>query len=262
MTALRRITVSTLFALGSGLTACSQATAEGPRAHVIQGTVVDTQGRPLSGAKIVLDVYTHNDSLNTDPVTATYDGTDKKALTDGSGRYSVSCGPGGWRVFGTVEREYNGDTFTLPLHPDNPRFVPGNEGGVRNFSWRLSGAIPGEQGGGFYGGTLKVVTTYESGFRDDQYPNLEVQLEPVGPLIDGSAGKPLSLKPGKDGAMRDVPIGRYKVQVRLGGKPVTLRIDDNTSAFQEVAVVDFKSKADASWSHCTRCAQLELRQAR
>lgn len=259
MTALRRITVPTLLALASGLGACSQASAEGAKAHVIQGKAVDTQGRPLPGAKIILDVYNHNDSLNTDPATATYDDTDKKALTDGSGKYSVSCGPGGWRVFGMVERKYNGDTFTLPLHPDNPRFVAGNDGGVRNFSWKLSGAIPNEQGGGFYGGTLKVVTTYESSFRDDQYPNLEVQLEPVGPLIDGSAGKKLTLKPDKDGAMKDVPIGRYKVQVRLAGKPVTLRIDDNTSPFKDATVVDFKSKADSSWSHCTNCAQLELR---
>lgn len=254
---MRRFTAPFLFSCTLALAACGQPAVS--HAGVVQGKVVDTQGRPLAGAKVILDVWNHSDGLNTDHSTNSYDDTDVRAITNASGAYSVRVGPGGWRVYGTIERRFNGQTYSMILHPQNPAWVPGNQGGVRNLAWRLSGPIPDEMGGGYYGGTLKVVTTYESSFRDDQYPNLQVQLTPVGPLIDGSAGQVLTRRPDRDGVIQDVPIGRYTMQVRLNGRPVSMRMDDNTSPFGNTVTVDFKNKADSSWSYCTNCAQVELR---
>lgn len=245
--------------LALALISCGTPATVEAAPNVVQGRVVDTQGKPLKGAKVVLDVYNHNDMSNSDHSSNIYDGTDKKAITDAAGNYRVRVGPGGWRVYGTVERRYNGDTFAMSLHPDNPKWVPGNEGGVRNLTWKLTGPVPDELGGGFYGGTVEVVTTYESGFREESYPQVELTLEPVGPLIDGSAGTALTRKPDRDGNIHDVPIGRYRVQARLSGRPLTLRLDDNESPFQQSAVVDFKSRGDSNWGYCTNCVQIELR---
>jgi hypothetical protein len=253
-----RQALSVLF-LSSAVMSCGLPASSEAAPGVISGKVTDTQGRPLEGAKLILDVYNHSDMINNDHSTNSYDGTDKKVITDRTGSYRVRVGPGGWRIHGSVDRAFNGDTFSMPLHPENPKWVPGNEGGVRNFNWKLSGAIPNELGGGFYGATLEVVTTYESGFREESYPNVEVVLEPVGPLIDGSTGRSLTLHPNGEGQMPDVPIGRYRMQARLNGRPIKLRMDDNTSPFAGSVTVNFKSRGDQSWGYCTNCAQVELR---
>ncbi|WP_106638933.1 carboxypeptidase-like regulatory domain-containing protein [Allosphingosinicella vermicomposti] len=256
MTYAHRLTYPALMA--AALISCGVPAASNAAPYYVQGRVVDSQGKPLKGAKVVMDVYNWNDT-NIDHSTRSYDDTDKVAITDAAGNYRVRVGDGGWRVHGSIEKSYNGDTFSLPLHPDNPNWVPGKEGGVRNMAWKLTGKIPDEIGGGFYGGTVEVVTTYESGFREESYPQVELTLEPVGPLIDGSAGTALTRKPDRDGNIKDVPIGRYRVQARLGGRPLTLRLDDNQSPFQQSTVVDFKSRGDSNWGYCINCVQIELR---
>lgn len=259
MTLPKILTVPLLVAMAIGAVACSGPTTGAAAPNTVRGLVTDTHGAPLAGAKVIADVWSHNESWNAGQAYTQIDDSDRVAATGANGGYSIRLGTGGWRVYGVLERKYNGDTFILPLQSDNPQWVPGDKGGVRNFTWKLNGPVPAEQGGGFYGGVLKVVTTYQSSFRDDQYPNLQVRLEPVGPLIDGGAGQTLTLRPDRDGAMKDIPIGRYRAQVTLNGRPVSSRMDDNTSAFGASTIVDFKGKADSGWSYCTNCAQIELR---
>jgi hypothetical protein len=127
-------------------------------------------------------------------------------------------------VRGTVEVPYDGRTYVLDLHPETDGAFAGTEGAVRNLQWKLTGAKPTEFGAtGYYGGLVEL---YADNFFDaDQ---VELTLEPVKPLIDGSTGQKLTrrLTGGSIGQTDDVPIGRYQITARhLGtGKAVQLRL--------------------------------------
>ena len=187
------------------------------QAGTVQGQAVDHRGKPLAGIHVWI----------------------KPGLT--TGVVDVLTGPDGrYRVDGLPSLPYTahawylvsdkGQTYCYRLaHPTAAEYQPFNaQGGTtRNFRWQLSGKIPGVEdykGTGFYGGTLALLSAYREDMpgRLDSQDRLEVTLTPVGPLVDGSAGKQLVLKTNELSQLYDLPVGTYAASA-VGVTPTGLR---------------------------------------
>lgn len=198
------------------------------------GRVVDTQGRPIVGARVHLD--------NT-----VFHSSHMQATTGEDGRYRLKMQPGAWQASAKFSRQYNGRTYELELHPENGDSFD-DDGAVRNFSWKLEGRSPLNEYR-YYGGFILVFT--ESDFYEDMAA-VELTLAPHGPLIDGSEGKVLRLRFGgprwvQYGHIEDIPIGRYRVTATLDSEagPRPLRIQDRHAqgGFEREFVLDFIPKS-------------------
>ena len=193
------------------------------------GLVVDTRGEPIAGAKILLD--------NTVFYASYINGS-----TAEDGTYRLKVQPGAWRAYASIKRDFNGRTHSLDLHPDNVDSFD-DSGAVRNFTWKLEGRKP-DNDWGYYGGLVKVFN--ETGFYEME--NVEITLEPDGPLIDGSQGRTLVLRLGDNywrqlAYLEDIPIGRYTASaVLLDGEhrqPLKLRDWDTEADPAEKMQLDF-----------------------
>jgi hypothetical protein len=219
----------------AGLAACEghSAPAAGPETGYATGTVVDTQGKPITGAKILLE--------NSVFYAAYIDGS-----SDTDGRYRIKAQPGAWKAHASIRKTYNGKAYTLALQPDNPDSFDG-DGAVRNFTWKLEGRTPGNAYG-YYGGFIQLST--DIGFHEDM-EHIELTLTPSGPLIDGSEGTTLRLRLGDHYwidryQIEDIPIGRYRVEATLNdaGSSRRLRIQDwrKKGEFKPEFQLDFTPK--------------------
>ena len=181
----------------------------------VTGKVVDTQGNPIAGAKIVLEnTVFYSSYIN--------------VSTNAQGVYKTKVSEGAWWTTATFKKEYNGKTYTLPLSPDGTDSFT-DEGGIRNFTWKLEGRDPGNEHY-FYGG--QVTVSSDIGFYEDQ-EDIEVTFTPNGSLIDGSEGKTLTLRQGERyweeySYIKDIPVGRYMVSAVLkkAGGDVPLKIQN------------------------------------
>lgn len=187
----------------------------GPEKGYATGKVVNGKGNPISGAKIVLD--------NTVFYASYIHGSTKE-----DGTYRVKVEPGSWRTFAYVEKTYNGNKYRLEVFPDGTDAY-NEEGAVRNFTWRLEGRMPWEAES-HYGGF--VMLRAGDGFDEDE-KDIELTFAPIGPLIDGSVGRTLTIRYGEDKwlnrfELQDLPIGRYKVTAMLkkGGANRPLKIEN------------------------------------
>lgn len=185
------------------LSACEadRVDASRPASGYATGTVVDTRGNPIAGAKILLD--------NTVFYASYINGS-----TAEDGTYRLKVQPGAWRAYASIRKDYNGRTYSLELHPDSIDSFD-DTGAVRNFVWKLEGRKP-DNDWGYYGGLVKVFN--ETGFYEME--DVEITLAPNGPLIDGSHGSTLVLRPGDNywrqlAYLEDIPIGRYAVTAAL-----------------------------------------------
>lgn len=219
---------------------CATAQAQAPQPGVMKGVVTDARGVPLAGAQVVAD--------NT-----LFYNTNAIGISDAQGRYSIDVSRplGTWAPSATITRTYNGRRYEVSLHPDNPDVFAGNDGAIRNFTWKLSGERP--DGLGTYG--MSVIYYFEPGtWEDPHHPgefldvaHVELTLQPGGPLLDGSSGQTIvafgSNTP--DGpAVRDVPIGRYAISARYvapdrAPRRLLLRVR-NTGEFVPQLVTDFE----------------------
>ena len=212
------------------LTACGTDTpAAREESGYATGRVVDTHGKPIAGAKILLDNTVFYDSYIS-------------GSTAEDGTYRLKVHPGAWRAYATIRKEYNGRTYPLEMHPDSSDSFD-DAGAVRNFTWKLEGRKPDSEWG-YYGGLVKVFS--ETGFYEME--NVEITLEPDGPLIDGSQGRTLVLRLGDNywrelAYLEDIPIGRYTASaVLLDGEhrqPLKLRDWDTEADPAEKMQLDF-----------------------
>lgn len=201
-----------------GLPACGRhdgSTVIATETGYATGKVVDTRGEPVAGAKILLD-------------NSVYYASYIHGSTREDGSYRIKLQPGAWKADASLEREYNGRTYTLELHPDNVDSFD-ESGAVRNFVWKLEGRTP-DNDYGYYGGFIQLSTDLD--FHEDM-ADIQLTLTPAGPLIDGSEGRTLQLRLHDHYwvdryQVEDVPIGRYRVTAILrgdgGDRP--LRIQD------------------------------------
>lgn len=167
------------------------------------GKVVDGKGNPIAGAKIYIDNTVFYDSYLT-------------GTTGENGTYKIKLQPGAWMVYANFKTEYNGETYNVQAFPDSEGSLT-EDGGVRNFTWKLEGIDPNDDY--YYGGRITVFTATD--FYEDE-SDIELTFTPSGPLIDGSEGQTLVLQYGERywqeyGYIEDFPVGRYIVTAVLKG---------------------------------------------
>jgi hypothetical protein len=180
-----------------------------PEALVAKGHVTDSAGNPLGGVAVTADFQLTEDFG--------LDGT-----TDANGDYRIELDPpiSSWHMSAQLTTTYHGIEYSFALHPlDDSPFV-GQEGGVRDFVWRLTG--PTVHPEFTYGGTVIVYADFAGG--DILTEFVELTLTPDGPLVDGSAGAAITAS---GDAIQDVAVGRYTISARYlepGKPPVPLLV--------------------------------------
>lgn len=219
------------------LLAC--ASGDATDAHVVRGTVVDTRGAPLAGARIVVD-------------DTQYLGGGPTGATDSNGTYELTVPDGSWFAYAYYEREYLDRVYTIELHPLTNDSFAGVDGAVRDFEWRLSGDKPAPMVG-TYGGTLYVWVDPDASVTDGD--DVELTLVPEGPLLDGSDGATLTARP-EGGLVEDVPLGRYRVRARHGGRDLVVKVQDTEEDYAPEATGVFEPLWDRELCH--DCLRIEV----
>ncbi|GAB3490368.1 hypothetical protein GCM10027341_02020 [Spirosoma knui] len=229
---------------GDGTTTTPDAgnTTAGKAGYLI-GTVTDPQGKPLSRATI----YTDNTVIK---------GRGAEVNTTANGTYQLQLVKdlGQWVAKGYILKQYNDRVYKINLDPENPDSFTEEEKPVRNFQWKLTGHIPDLSLDLYYGGTVETFRDLNADeLRDNE--NIEFTFTPVGPLIDGSAGKALTLRSKKryDSFIKDVPIGRYKVTAVYKPTGQALRVcdvyNDSDYNYSSSVTVDFTGRESATRSN-------------
>ena len=169
----------------------------------VSGIALDSQGRPLAGAKIDVCNPVYFDSC-------------VSAQTGADGRYSLDLQPTNvWTAYASITKTYNGKAYCLDLSPSSTATFSSADGAVRDFQWKLTGQRPDQsdttQFASFYGAGLSVADDTGNFAMNDKY--VEVTLVPDGPLVDGSAGTTLTLPVGNWNSyvIGNIPLGRYTV---------------------------------------------------
>ena len=195
-------------------------------AYVVAGTIVGTNGEPLPD----VEVYADNQLV---------EGSTLVAYTDSAGRYRLELPETAttWAMSATHTVEYHGTSYSFPLHPENDRVFAGNTGAIRNFSWKLTGTRPDDSNYGAF--VVGYTEPAEFGF---ELSDVELTLEPDGPLVDGSNGKAITKKlertPEGD-AIDDVPLGRYTISAKLPSGPLVVRIRNGGGDYASSITADF-----------------------
>ncbi len=246
-------TVVTLLMLAYCLLSCTNDdSGPGPSKGFATGKVVDAQGKPLAGVRILLrNTLIYNSFL--------------EGNTDQDGNYRISTNSAGssftYIAYAEIERDYNGRHYKLDLKPDNTAGFAGAEGAVRNFQWLLSGR-DAHNPNSFYGGTVSFDSDIHSQIYDAE--NLEFTFTPVGTLIDGSTGQVIKrqLNAETNNEMRDIPIGSYRITgiYKPTGKVVKLKTRPNGTYSADGSVTADFYGTSGPWA-CTNCISLEYLEA-
>ena len=210
------------------------SSAEDAEPYVVKGTVRDAQGNPLPGVKVYAD-----DTL-------LYD-SNIIGITDENGRYRIELEQinTSWKMSAEHTIPYNGKNFIFKLTPDIDQSLTGNKGAVRDFTWK-----------DFYGQIyIYGPLSFDDGLPEFNMTDLEITLTPVGPLLDGSAGKTITKKVGpvQGGlGLDEIPIGKYKATVRWlpdGHDPIPMQVRLNyIGKYAESAEFEFAEPRGTSTS--------------
>ena len=202
------------------------------------GTAVDTQGRPIAGARVwILPALTTGVS---------------EVRTNAEGRY-VAEGlidvPYRARAWAYVD--YGGRQVCMRLGMDSPvdydTFVP-TAGAVRNFRMQLTGPIEDLRDlNEHFGGMIRVM--YSRAFEGNQ---LEFTFTPTGPLIDGTRIEPFvrTLNPSRDSDIHGIPVGPYRLSAAVvspngARRPLPLALDSFADT-QAAVNIDWTSDGTCS----------------
>lgn len=204
------VATSCLFAFCSKKDTDTDTPAAAAQKGYVTGKITGPNGQPLAGVTVYAS---HHTWANMHVI----------GTTDAAGLYKlkVSDQPGGsWSVYAEHKKTYNGTAYRFDIKPQNTDPLT-NDGGVRDMQWTLTGLIPGSTDDTRLGGYL---TFFENS--PDYIPASEVEftLTPAGPLVDGSTGAVLVRNASQfptaifgfynNQGVRDVPVGRYKIEVR------------------------------------------------
>jgi len=206
----------------------------------VKGTVTDSAGNKLAGVKIIID---HSIFYNSNISTS----------SDANGSYRVKVPTGSWYAFAQIKKTYNGKTYNFYLEPDSYEGF-GGEGAVRNFVWKLTGEKQEPLSPGFFGGTITFDKAIGAEFIENE--EIEFTLKPVGNLIDGSAGKTLTIRSSDGYKFEDIPIGRYNIAASYRGRSIRLRRWNSSDEYVKVLQIDFEPQIAGQ---CDKCAKLEYK---
>lgn len=240
-----------------------------PEPHVVAGTVRTADGRPLAGA-----------TIRVAGSTGAGRGTTVKTTTDARGRYRVAVPPGHYDVDGFADIAYDGETYRelwLERVGAGCGRVLSDRGIVRHFVLRLSGLKrcinnpdPNEPGS-YHGAYLTALSS--------ALPAASVvtfTFQPLGPLADGTAGRPLTFTRtgaalargggtiGETSFLHDIPLGRYRVTAAVrgaDGRRAPLRLAVTDGGDQEGEAIEVAFPAYRMYPYGIRSLTLGLRLA-
>jgi hypothetical protein len=185
---------------------------------IVKGRVVDSQGKGVANAEIIASSTDWHNKTTT-------------AYSDAAGNYRMKLpngmAEGSYSTSGTISLTYHGQKFRMALYQENTHPFSAYDGAVCNFQFRLTGkrTVDDEAGSSPLGGRIEV---HENVSQVDKQ-HLEITLEPVGPLVDGSQGKTLVLPmPSEDYVLNDIPVGQYRITARdrSTGQKLGVKIKD------------------------------------
>lgn len=195
----------------------------------VRGHVKDTNGRPIVGAKLGFKTARMYDAYLA-----------ASAETDASGYYEIKIPLGGGRFdYAGLTVAYGAGRAALGLHPADgglSESYPAATGAVENFVLLPYGVANAEDVGNapryrsnYYGGSLLL--RYFIGEFDGMLApgsEIEIALTPEGNLIDGSRGRSFVIRKTVEDStlgefhVNNVPVGRYRIEVRQNGRPLKL----------------------------------------
>ncbi len=174
--------------------------------------------------------------------------------TDAQGRYvSPALVNVPYRTYAGFQAEYRGQTFCQRLAAttlnEYDAFSPDPSGTIiRNFKWRISGAMP-DGHDNFFGADVRIMHRTWSDSQDYVAgdSSVELTLVPEGALIDGSAGQTVvkSTRVG-DNMLHDIPVGHYAVkatEIRKDGSRTPLVVGDYAGPGSATSTLDFKPQS-------------------
>ncbi len=195
------------------------------KAGAVTGKATDTRGNALKGVNITAE---HT----------VWSGTYLYATTNINGKYSInipSDPAGDWIATAKYSKNAYGKTYLFEMDGNKAPFSQADTA-IRNFTWKLSGKKPGEDG--YYGAHVDL---YQFG-TDAQMDKIKIVFTPIdGTLIDGSAAVSFERKV-EDVAgtfmVKDVPIGKYSISAKYPGKKLYLenRHDDKGAAVNKTVI--------------------------
>ncbi|MGC4104004.1 carboxypeptidase-like regulatory domain-containing protein [Ferruginibacter sp.] len=202
----------------------------------VTGKVTNTQGQPVANAQVYISsTIFFNSGVQT--------------TTDANGNYKIAIpAVNSFRAFARMLVQYNGHPYLVYFEPDHPQSFTYQDKVTCNFKWKLQGAVPASSApDDYYGGTVSIY----SDASNLPFPpgdlavqgNIIFKFEPVGPMIDGSAGQTITAHTAAPNYsyMYDIPVGKYKVSATYLGQ--TLKLRDNrrgsNDSFGTEKVVEF-----------------------
>lgn len=178
------------------------------RPKTASGMVKDGSGKPIAGAKIIVQASAAGGFR-----------TSVTGRTNAQGIYNIPLPVGVCEVVNAdCQVTYHGQTYLLPLHPMDGELdnFPSSAGHIENFVLRTSGATSLDSSSS-YGGTIRLIC--QTGIKGGI---VEVTLTPDGPMLDGSKGKTLVFRfpssdsqAGSEHFLKGIPIGRYTLKSRV-----------------------------------------------
>ncbi|MFN8345366.1 MAG: hypothetical protein U0X91_10195 [Spirosomataceae bacterium] len=184
--------------------ACNDNGNVGPAKGVVKGRVTNGEGKPVANAEIIANSTDYYNKTST-------------GYTNAEGYYEIQLpngiAEGSYSTEGTVTVKYHGKNYTLALYNEDTRVFSAYDGAVRNFIFRLTGKRNADDDAAAspLGGKLEV----RHDFNTLERSNIEVALQPDGPLVDGSVGKKIvKMLSENDDYLHDIPVGNYKITAR------------------------------------------------
>jgi len=171
---------------------------------IVKGRVINSEGKAVANAMIVAN--------STDYYNRTTTG-----YTNTDGYYQLELptdiAAGSYYIEGSVMVRYHGKNYTMALYNEDTRVFSAYDGAVRNFVFRLTGkrSVDDDAMASPLGGKLEV----HHDFNTLERKNIEVTLQPEGPLVDGSTGKKIvAMLQENSYYVEDIPVGKYKITAR------------------------------------------------
>jgi hypothetical protein len=196
-------------AVGSSIVSASNELAFKRKAGAVTGAATDSHGDVLPNVNITVE---HTVWYNT-YVTG---------KTNANGKYIInipSAPAGDWTAKAKYTKKAYGVTYSFDMYGSGNSFTY-NDSAVRNFTWKLSGKKPGDNG--YYGAHVDL---YQWG-TDADMTKIIIKFTPLdSTLIDGSPAVAFE-RSVEDVAgtfmVKDVPIGRYSIKAIYPGKKLYL----------------------------------------
>lgn len=169
---------------------------EAPGPGTVTGIALDTQGRPIADAKVLLS--------------PALQGTGHTGRTGADGRYRFEgVATTAYYARAWTKVKFNDQEFCLRLGmPERAHYDTFNPsaGAVRNFRWQLTGPIEGFEGQHFGG------TTYLAFRGNYDASTMELTFTPTSPLIDGSPASAFKRTVQvSTRTLDDLPVANYTV---------------------------------------------------